>query len=195
MRICCLLLAASGFETREGRLSVSGYRRGTSRAIDLRTHRSPPARLGWHFGARPALFLVSGVGDRHPERLHIPNQWTPRPTRARTGRARARAGARGGTKGLKSRCKQSVDCFSPKQLRPRVQPMQQEADERALVFVVHAVRFIDIFSAPQGATFPRHCTPVSVSRGGCSFQFGRASAPTMPQPVHTIRGPNIGTAA
>jgi len=27
----------------------------------------------------------------------------------------------------------------------------------------------------------------------CSFQFGRASAPTMPQRVHTIFGPNVGT--
>jgi hypothetical protein len=39
----------------------------------------------------------------------------------------------------------------------------------------------------------RHCTPVSVSRGGCSCQFGRASAPMIPQLVHTMRGPNIGT--
>jgi hypothetical protein len=39
----------------------------------------------------------------------------------------------------------------------------------------------------------RHCAPVSVSRGGCSCQFGRASAPMMPQRVHTIRGPNVGT--
>jgi hypothetical protein len=36
---------------------------------------------------------------------------------------------------------------------------------------------------------PRHCTPVRLSRGGCSFQFGRASAR-----VHTMRGPNVGTA-
>jgi hypothetical protein len=40
----------------------------------------------------------------------------------------------------------------------------------------------------------RHCTLVSVSRGGCSFQFGRASAPMIPQPVHTIRAPKAGTA-
>jgi hypothetical protein len=26
-----------------------------------------------------------------------------------------------------------------------------------------------------------------------SCQFGRTSAPTMPQRVHTIRGPNVGT--
>jgi hypothetical protein len=39
----------------------------------------------------------------------------------------------------------------------------------------------------------RHCTPVSVSRGGCSRQFGRASAPMIPQRVHTMRGPNDGT--
>jgi len=32
-----------------------------------------------------------------------------------------------------------------------------------------------------------------VSRGGCSCQFGRASAPMIPQRVHTIRGPNVGT--
>jgi hypothetical protein len=29
--------------------------------------------------------------------------------------------------------------------------------------------------------------------GRCSRQFGRASAPIMPQPVHTIFGPNAGT--
>jgi hypothetical protein len=28
---------------------------------------------------------------------------------------------------------------------------------------------------------------------GCSRQFGRASAPTIPHRVHTMRGPNIGT--
>jgi hypothetical protein len=38
-----------------------------------------------------------------------------------------------------------------------------------------------------------HCAPVNVSRAGCSRQFGRASAPTMPQRVHTVRGPNVGT--
>jgi len=41
------LLTAQGFETREGRLSVSGYRPGTSRAIDLRTiDRHPLASVG-----------------------------------------------------------------------------------------------------------------------------------------------------
>jgi hypothetical protein len=39
----------------------------------------------------------------------------------------------------------------------------------------------------------RHCTPVRLSRGGCSCQCGRASAPTIPQFVHTIRGPKVGT--
>jgi hypothetical protein len=34
--------------------------------------------------------------------------------------------------------------------------------------------------------------PVNISGGGSS-QFGRASAPTMPQRVHTMRGPNVGT--
>jgi hypothetical protein len=38
----------------------------------------------------------------------------------------------------------------------------------------------------------RHCTPLRLSRGGCSCQFGRASAPTMPQAVYTMRGPNVG---
>jgi hypothetical protein len=28
----------------------------------------------------------------------------------------------------------------------------------------------------------RHCTPVRLSRGGCSFQYGRTSAPMMPHP-------------
>jgi hypothetical protein len=39
----------------------------------------------------------------------------------------------------------------------------------------------------------RYWTPVRVSRGGCSCQCGRASAPMIPQFVHTIRGPNDGT--
>jgi hypothetical protein len=39
----------------------------------------------------------------------------------------------------------------------------------------------------------RHCTPVRLSRGGCSCQFGRASAPTIPQRVQTIGGPNTCT--
>jgi hypothetical protein len=30
------------------------------------------------------------------------------------------------------------------------------------------------------------CTPVRLSRAGCSRQFGRASALTIPQLVHTI---------
>jgi hypothetical protein len=34
----------------------------------------------------------------------------------------------------------------------------------------------------------RHWTPVRVSRSGCSCQCGRASAPMIPQFVHTIRG-------
>ena len=37
------------------------------------------------------------------------------------------------------------------------------------------------------------CTPVKLSRGGCSFQFGRASAPMIPHLVHTMRGPKDGT--
>ena len=36
---------------------------------------------------------------------------------------------------------------------------------------------------------PRQCSPVRLSRPGWSIQFGRASAPSTPQPVHTIRGP------
>jgi hypothetical protein len=44
--------------------------------------------------------------------------------------------------------------------------------------------------APLLVTQLRHCTPVSVSHGGCSFQFGRASAPKMPHRVHTMRGPS-----
>ena len=39
----------------------------------------------------------------------------------------------------------------------------------------------------------RHCTPVRLSRVGCSCQFGRASAPMVPHFVHTMRGPNHGT--
>jgi hypothetical protein len=40
----------------------------------------------------------------------------------------------------------------------------------------------------------RHgAVPAPLSRAGCSRQFGRASAPMMPQRVHTMRGPNDGT--
>jgi hypothetical protein len=39
----------------------------------------------------------------------------------------------------------------------------------------------------------RHRTPVSVSRGGCSFRFGRARTDE-PEPVHAMRGPNVGSA-
>jgi hypothetical protein len=40
----------------------------------------------------------------------------------------------------------------------------------------------------------RHgAVPGPLSRAGCSRQFGRASAPMMPQFVHTMRGPNDGT--
>jgi hypothetical protein len=41
--------------------------------------------------------------------------------------------------------------------------------------------------------FLSHCTPVRLSRRLCSCQFGRASAPMMPQPVQTMRGPKDGT--
>jgi hypothetical protein len=44
-----------------------------------------------------------------------------------------------------------------------------------------------------GAGGVRHCIPVRLSRAGFSLQFGRASAPTMPQLVQTMRGPNAGT--
>jgi hypothetical protein len=39
----------------------------------------------------------------------------------------------------------------------------------------------------------RHCQPSIVSRVGLSCQFGRESAPMMPQRVQTMRGPNDGT--
>jgi hypothetical protein len=45
----------------------------------------------------------------------------------------------------------------------------------------------------ESAWFHRHCTPVRLSRCGCSCQCGRASAPMMPHRVHTMRGPNDGT--
>jgi hypothetical protein len=45
---------------------------------------------------------------------------------------------------------------------------------------------------PLGAH--RHgAVPAPLSRAGCSRQFGRASAPMIPQRVHTMRGPNDGT--
>ena len=39
----------------------------------------------------------------------------------------------------------------------------------------------------------RHCHPVRLARTGRSAQFGRASAPMIPQLVHTMRGPKDGT--
>ena len=39
----------------------------------------------------------------------------------------------------------------------------------------------------------RHCTQVRLPRSNLSFQFGRASAPIIPQDVHTMRGPKDGT--
>ena len=45
----------------------------------------------------------------------------------------------------------------------------------------------------QFGTLPAFPRASSDSRGSCSFQFGRASAPTIPQLVHTIRGINEGT--
>ncbi len=44
-----------------------------------------------------------------------------------------------------------------------------------------------------GSTATSAIEPVNVSRGGCSFQFGRASAPKIPHLVHTILGPKVGT--
>jgi len=39
----------------------------------------------------------------------------------------------------------------------------------------------------------RHGAPARLGRCACSRQFGRISAPMIPQRVHTIRGPNAGT--
>jgi hypothetical protein len=47
--------------------------------------------------------------------------------------------------------------------------------------------------ARAGEWWLTHWTPLRLSRAGCSRQFGRAWAPTMPQRVHTMRGPNVGT--
>jgi hypothetical protein len=41
--------------------------------------------------------------------------------------------------------------------------------------------------------FHRHCRPIKFPGGERSFQFGRANAPIIPQPVHTMRGPKAGT--
>jgi len=44
---------------------------------------------------------------------------------------------------------------------------------------------------PLGAH--RHgAVPAPLSRAGCSRQFRRVSAPMIPQPVQTMRGPNVG---
>jgi len=45
----------------------------------------------------------------------------------------------------------------------------------------------------KGAPEVRHCTPVRLSRAGCSRQLGRASAPMILHRVHAMRGPNVGT--
>jgi hypothetical protein len=43
---------------------------------------------------------------------------------------------------------------------------------------------------------PRHCVPVRLGRSGRLVQFGRASAPTIPQPVQTMHGPkDTGTSS
>jgi hypothetical protein len=50
--------------------------------------------------------------------------------------------------------------------------------------------------APVDAEAPRahrHFVPVRLGGSACSFQFGRSSAPMIPNRVHTIRGPNVGT--
>jgi hypothetical protein len=47
---------------------------------------------------------------------------------------------------------------------------------------------------PHPVCAHRHgAVPAPLSRAGCSRQFGRASAPTMPHRVQTMRGPNGGT--
>jgi hypothetical protein len=54
------------------------------------------------------------------------------------------------------------------------------------------------WSAPRrarraGQNEPVLDQPDRLGRSGRSDQLGRASAPTMPQPVHTMRGPKLGT--
>jgi hypothetical protein len=79
---------------------------------------------------------------------------------------------------------------------------QQLAKERELKPVRHHQRLGAAFWATcqeqqRAALFVgqlRHCTAVRLSRGGCSLHLGRASAPTIPQLVQTMRGPNVGTA-
>jgi hypothetical protein len=39
----------------------------------------------------------------------------------------------------------------------------------------------------------RHCLPVRLSVGGCSFQFGRTSMSRLPHLLHFMRGRNDGT--
>jgi hypothetical protein len=46
---------------------------------------------------------------------------------------------------------------------------------------------------PHGAVPSYHRAPVRLARDGRSVQLGRASAPTIPQPVQTMRGPKDST--
>jgi hypothetical protein len=75
---------------------------------------------------------------------------------------------------------------------------REHAGAIEIVSLLFLVVLRSVIGIPRPAVVPpvqlRHCTPVSVSRGGRSFQFGRASAPTIPQLVHTMRGPKVGTA-
>jgi hypothetical protein len=46
---------------------------------------------------------------------------------------------------------------------------------------------------PRRSSWARHYHPVRLGRSCRSAQFGRASAPMVPQLAHTMRGPNDGT--
>jgi hypothetical protein len=52
---------------------------------------------------------------------------------------------------------------------------------------------VQLGAPPDLSWSHRHGKPLRLSRAGCSRQFGRASAPTIPHRVQTIRGPNVGT--
>ena len=70
-----------------------------------------------------------------------------------------------------------------------------------LAFVINDCVVDKPLDMAKSARNARRCSPltaiappVRLSRCGCSRQFGRASAPMIPQRVHTMRGPNDGTA-
>jgi hypothetical protein len=56
-----------------------------------------------------------------------------------------------------------------------------------------SMEFADARPAVGREEIKMHYRPVKLSVEGRSCQLGRANAPMIPQLVHTIRGPKVGT--